>query len=416
LKKFHGLTGLASFLLLAVTAWPAHAGYEYATPTSNCAIRSDVAGDNKNLRIYPGTTRFEVFGNLVDVATTNGHFRFDVSANFSARVVSARTGPENFARGCGAIGSAVIEVSKPVGDATTAANHWIEIRMPTLGDWTRVPITVLPFPNYALTWSEGSLQPGAGSCLLSGDGSFRGDINSTRATIQLPVGHSRDDSACSGQFVELLATPTSNVNGDLPVSSCSISVQGLPAWLTLADPSISCAAPGTPVPIKVNIDALRLRRLSSEAVSRVTVRGGNPDLTSAVATLVVRPNLALMGVTPPSPQVTAGELVDLQLAFLSSPGVVTWRLTRSACFRHENRLSPYYGDAAYQYLTVPAGQTRAFVRIRSVAKGECAGKPIPVQHVFEAWIGDQRVNPNVVNTTTSGYARATISLLAPALF
>lgn len=417
MKNFHGLTGLAAVLLLAVTAVPAHAGYEYATSASQCTTKVDTTGDGKNLRVFPGTTRFEVFGNAIDGASPPDNFRFHNSGGFSARIITRRGGAENLARGCGAIGSAVVEVSKSLANATSTASHWIEFRMP-LGDWTRVPITVLAFPNYALNWSGGSFQTGASFCLMARDGSYNQDLNDTRATIQLPVGHAADSSNCTGQYVEIVAAPNSTVSADLPAGSCTFSVQGVPAWLSLDAGTRSCTSAGSRQRLRLNIDALALRRITTESTSRITVRGGNAALTSTAATLVARPNLArsgFTGVTASPSQVAVGNPVDFQMTFLSSPGVVTWRLTQASCFRTEVPEAPYNAGATYQFFTVPAGQTTATIRVRSVANAGCAAQPTPVQHIFEAWIGDQRVNPNVVNSTAApGYGRTALTLLAPA--
>jgi len=58
--------------------------------------------------------------------------------------------------------------------------------------------------------------------------------------------------------------------------------------------------------------------------------------------------------------------------------------------------------------------TSANIRIRSVNGGGCSDKLAPVIHVFEAWIGDARTNPQVTAVTTGpAYTRVNVSLISP---
>jgi hypothetical protein len=44
----------------------------------------------------------------------------------------------------------------------------------------------------------------------------------------------------------------------------------------------------------------------------------------------------------------------------------------------------------------------------------CTSKLAPTTQIFEAWLGDQRVSPNIVNVTSGPtYTRVNISLLFP---
>ena len=91
--------------------------------------------------------------------------------------------------------------------------------------------------------------------------------------------------------------------------------------------------------------------------------------------------------------------------------VITWRMTTASCFTQAVAQAPYDAGATFQHFTFPAGQTAAVIRVRSVSGGGCTDANHPVTHIFEAWIGDNRVDPQVTAVSSGPkYTKTNVSL------
>jgi hypothetical protein len=89
-------------------------------------------------------------------------------------------------------------------------------------------------------------------------------------------------------------------------------------------------------------------------------------------------------------------------------------MTKSTCFTQEVAEAPYSASAPFQFFRFPSGQTSANIRVRSVNGAGCTDRLAPVTHVFEAWIGDARTNPQVTAVTTGPtYTKTNVALLFP---
>jgi hypothetical protein len=392
----------------ALAATPAYAGVEYVTPTSNCTLKVDVPG-GKPLRIIAGQNiQFEVWGNSVDLADPTNGFRINISSGptggVSASVISRRSGPSNLSRGCGNVGSAVVRVNSPPTLASQVVMT-IQFRMP-FGDWSSQPVTINPFPAITSTWT--SLP---GSCLIK-TGSAEMLNNSTTMVVQLPPGHRQDQTNCSTRITARLR----DTFGDLDITGPAITynVSGLPNFLTAVQ--LSGGNPG----INLNIDIARIRALTGVSNSNITFT--NPLNTARTTTLrlEVRPELGqgfASTATANPTTLTAGDPVDFTVR-LSAPAaanqVITWRMTSPGCFIEANPQSQYNPSAPFQHFVFPQGQQNAIIRVRSRTGTGCTNVNSLVAHIFEAWIGDSRTNPQVTAVTSGPtYTRATIQLRDP---
>ena len=89
-------------------------------------------------------------------------------------------------------------------------------------------------------------------------------------------------------------------------------------------------------------------------------------------------------------------------------------MTQAACFRQALPEAPYSAAAPFQFFRFPQNATSAIIRVLSVNGGGCTNKLAPTTHIFEAWTGDSRTDPQVTAVTTGAtYTRTTISLLSP---
>jgi hypothetical protein len=67
-----------------------------------------------------------------------------------------------------------------------------------------------------------------------------------------------------------------------------------------------------------------------------------------------------------------------------------------------------------RFFQFPANATSAIIRVLTVNGSGCTSKLAPTTHIFEAWTGDSRTDPQVTTVTTGAtYTRTTISLLSP---
>jgi hypothetical protein len=158
------------------------------------------------------------------------------------------------------------------------------------------------------------------------------------------------------------------------------------------------------------------------APSNTTITIANPIATnrSTTLTLQVSPTAGqgFSQVAAANPTSTnAGNPIDFTVR-LSAPAsgsqVITWRMTQSACFRQALPEAPYSAAAPFQFFRFPQNATSAIIRVLSVNGGGCTNKLAPTTHIFEAWTGDSRTDPQVTAVTTGAtYTRTTISLLSP---
>lgn len=403
-----GGAALALAVLPATRAW---AGVEYATTTNNCTTHLAGPGDALKVMAGPGM-RFEVWGNSVDLTNPTTGFKFTGPAGMQASIVTRHSGADNSGRGCGFVGSAVVQVSTS-GTMTSNASASVSFQMP-LGDFSSLPLSIVAFPTLAqATWStSGSLQPTSLPCLVK-TGSISLLNQDTRLAIQLPPGASQDQTTCTSNVIQVKVVPTSFLIVDI-APSFSYSVTGLPSFLTESQ------APPALTPLTFTFNVSGTRALTTASNSTITIT--NPIATNRTTTLVLQVSpttgqgFAQVATANPS-STTAGNPIDFTLR-LSAPAasgqIITWRMTQAACFKQAVTEAPYSATSTFQFFKFPTGVTSAIIRVLSVNNGGCTNKLSATTHIFEAWTGDARTNPQVTAVTSGPtYTKTNISLSAP---
>jgi len=421
--RFRGFTprrdvvlGGAVFTLALLPAARAWAGVEYVTSTSNCT--SHIAGSGNALTVMAGPTmRFEVWGNSVDLTNPSTGFTFTGPAGMTASIVTRHSGADNSGRGCGFVGSAVVQVSTPTG-LTANASASVSFKMP-LGDLSTLSMTIVAQPALSqATWTtNGALQPSTMSCIIK-TGSISTINQDTKLVIQLPPGAAQDQTTCTSNAIALRVHPAATQNPDV-ATPITYNVTGQPSFVSVAQ-SPSPASPFAVPLLTFTFNVSAIRALT--AASNTTITIANPIATnrSTTLTLQVSPTAGqgFSQVASANPTATnAGNPIDFTVK-LSAPAsagqVITWRMTQAACFRQALPEAPYSPTAPFQFFRFPQNATSAIIRVLSFNGGGCTSKLAPTTHIFEAWTGDSRTDPQVTAVTTGAtYTRTNISLLAP---
>ncbi len=413
----NAMLGGVVFALTMLPAARAWAGVEYVTSTSNCTAH--IAGSGNALTVMAGPTmRFEVWGNSVDLTNPSTGFTFSGPSGMTASIVTRHSGPDNVGRGCGLVGSAVVQVSTPT-NLTANASASVSFKMP-LGDLSTLSMTIVAQPalSQAIWTTNGSLQPSTMSCIIK-TGSISTINQDTKLVIQLPPGAAQDQTTCTSNAIELRVHPASTPNPPDVVTAIKYNVTGLPSFVTVSQSPATVSPFAVPL-LTFTFNVSGIRALTAPSNTTITI--ANPIATnrSTTLTLQVSPTAGqgFSQVAAANPTSTnAGNPIDFTVR-LSAPAsgsqVITWRMTQAACFRQALTEAPYSAAAPFQFFRFPQNATSAIIRVLSVNGGGCTNKLAPTTHIFEAWTGDSRTDPQVTTVTTGAtYTRTTISLLSP---
>jgi len=270
----------AVLALTALTVLPAQAGVEYVTAGNCTKVWSSGQGE---FSIIAGpNVRFTVFGNSVDLINRTNGFRVDgAPAGISARLVSLGTA-------CGDLnntGFAVVEVDSPLALASNV-QLTLGFRMP-LGDWSSLPVTIKPFPQFNLTWSVGAGNPNTIGCITK-TGTIERLDQDTKLRITLPAGHQQDQTTCNQ--TRLGTSGISAVVAAVDINPAfRYSVTGVPAFMTATPAETRSSAFGADLFFTINVAGIRSQTAPSN--STITVRSRNPALTRTLILEVV-PNLS----------------------------------------------------------------------------------------------------------------------------
>ncbi len=405
---------LALTMLPAARAW---AGVEYVTSTSNCTAH--IAGSGNGLTVMAGPSmRFEVWGNSVDLTNPSSGFTFSGPSGMTASIVTRHSGPDNVGRGCGLVGSAVVQVNTPA-TLTANASASVSFKMP-LGDLSTLSMTIVAQPALTqATWTtNGSLQPSTMPC-ISGTGSITTLNQDTKLVIQLPPGAAQDQTTCTSNSIGLRVHPASSQNPPDVLTAIQYNVTGLPSFVSVAQ-SPSPVSPFAVPLLTFTFNVSGIRHLTAPSNTTITI--ANPIATNRSTTLTLQvtptPGQGFSQLATANPSATtAGNPIDFTVK-LSAPArahqIITWRMTQAPCFRQAVAEAPYSAAATFQFFEFPANATSAIIRVLSVNGGGCTDRRAPTTHIFEAWIGDSRTDPQVTTVTTGAtYTRTTISLLSP---
>jgi hypothetical protein len=220
--------------------------------------------------------------------------------------------------------------------------------------------------------------------------------------------------------------------GELDVfKTFKYSVSGLPAFLTVTSPE---TRPNVFAGPSFTIDTARIRALTNTSNSTIRIASPNSNRTETLRLTVV-PNLANgfiadAACNPSTLNIEGFSDCTLRLAAASAAGrVITWRMDEAACFRDNPDPSAdpnpatepltagfpsYYSGQAFQHFGFPGGAADAVIRVRSATGSGCANLT-GVPHVFEAWVGDNRTNPQVTAPISGPtYTKTTITIVQPA--
>jgi len=407
-----GGTALALALLPAARA---SAGVEYVTNTGNCTAH--IAGPGTALKLMAGPgVRFEVWGNSIDLTNPTTGFKFTGPTGMQASIVTRHSGADNSARGCGFVGSAVVQVSTS-GTITTSTAASVSFQMP-LGDFSTQTLTIVPYPPLsAATWSvNGALTPSNLPCIVK-TGSITLVNQDNKLVIQLPPGASQDATTCTSNVIQMHVRPASTQDAGIE-PSFKYNVTGLPSFVTESEPVAASAFSAPELDFTFNVTGIRALTATNSSTITIT----NPIATNRTTTLLLQVSptagqgFAQVATANPT-STTAGNPIDFTVK-LSAPArsgqIITWRMTQAACFKQAVAEAPYSATATFQFYAFPANATSAIIRVLSVNNSGCTNRLAPTTQIFEAWIGDARTDPQVT-TLTSGptYTRTNISLVAP---
>jgi hypothetical protein len=408
------LTAVGALALALLPATQARAGVEFVTRTTDCSNHIAGAGNALTIQAGPGMT-FEVWGNSVDLAPTvrTG------GAITGVAIVTRHSGTDNAGRGCGLVGSMVVTVtSNPTITASAAGS--LSFQMPA-GDFSQLSMSVIPFPalNQATWTTSGSLQPSSLPCIV-GTGTITTINQDTKLVIQLPPGASQDQSTCTSNTLTVKVQPGPSTADVAP--SFKYSVSGLPSFMTEGQATAELPPVGATLTFTINVAAIRA--LTTQNNSTIVIKNPFANNRSTTLSLQVNPPAVAEGfsaVASPNPATTgAGNPIDFTLKFsapIPANQVVTWRMTQATCFVSADKIQwPYdpHTTTGFQYYKVPSGVTTTVIRVLSQNNSGCTNKLGPVTQIFEAWLGDQRVTPNIVNAVSGPtYTRVNISLQIP---
>ena len=409
------LTAVGALALAWVPAEQARAGVEFVTRTTNCTVHIAGSGNALSVQAGPAMT-FEVWGNSVDLAPT---IKIG-GALTGASIVSRHSGADNASRGCGLVGSMVVSVTSNAAITANAAAS-LAFQMP-LGDFSTLGMTIVAFPSLTQpTWTtSGALQPSSLSCLV-GTGSITTINQDTKLVILLPPGASQDHSTCTSNVLTVKVQPGSTSSDVAPTFKYSVS--GLPSFVT--ESQATPELPGVGATLTFTFNVAGVRALTTSSTSTITIKNPINTNRSTTLTLQVSPSTVAQGFSAPaSPNpasTAAGNPIDFSLKFAAPTSgggqVITWRMTQAGCFVSADAVQWPYNPTTttgFQYFKAPGGVTSTVIRVLSKNNSGCTNKLAPVTQIFEAWIGDQRVTPNIVNLTSGPtYTRVNISLLFP---
>lgn len=402
--------------LAALSVAAAEAGVEFVAPIGNCGSHVDAIGDGKDLFIIAGqNVQFEVFGQFVDGSDPTTGFRMATDSGAgaaTARIIKRRNGVENTTRGCGLIGSAEVEVDSDV-NLTSNIQRSLFFKMPA-GDESRLQITIKALPDISGTiWTTTNV-----GCIVK-TGTLQKLNQDKKIKIQLPAGHRQDQTTCNQKTLSAQVHPANIGELDILGPTFTYSVTGRPAFLSSSQTGGATNATAHPG-LLFTFDVPGVRALNAPSNSNILIRSPNTN-RSVTLNLEIVPEFAngFTAVASCNPSsLVAGNLTDCSLTLATAPTgtaqPITWRMTTANCFTQAVATAPYDPNASFQVFNFPVGQTTAIIRVRSVNNAGCTSQTTLITHIFEAWIGDFRKNPQVT-TVTSGpaYTKTTIKLQSP---
>jgi hypothetical protein len=180
----------------------------------------------------------------------------------------------------------VVQFDSP-GTLTADAAASVSFTMP-LGDKSRLSITIVAHPTFTATWTtNGTLQPSALPCIVK-TGSITTLDQDVKLTIQLPPGHTQDQTTCTSNTIQVTTKPptVAAVNID---SATKYTVTGLPAFLTASQATAKFPVTGAQIVFTFNVAGIRA--LTAQSTRTIAITDPVATNRSTTLTLVVTPNL-----------------------------------------------------------------------------------------------------------------------------
>jgi hypothetical protein len=388
-----------SLALCALAAPAAFAGVEYVTPTGNCTNKVDQIGDGKDLFIMAGPNiQFEVFGNSVDGSNPTSGFRIATDSgagNVTARIVQQRSGVTNNGRGCGFVGSAVVEVDSP-SNLTSNIQRSLFFKMP-LGDESRLQMTIKALPTFTATWT--SLQNQV-SCIVK-TGSFEKLNQDHKIRLTLPPGSAQDQTTCNQNTITATIVPADV--GELDIAGpVKYTATGTPGFLQANPPT--ALSPGAHPGFNFTLSVSGVRSLTAASNSTIVIASPNPART-ATLNLEVLPGLT-NGFTQPAncnnpltgKLVNAGDLVQCELRLSLAPTngqLITFQAVDRLCFAAGAPGVTYFPSTGVGTTTLTGSGVIFQVPLRVQGGTMSTGQPCAsitgVQQTVKFWVGQRDI-------------------------
>ena len=317
--RWNVMLGGAVFALTMLPVARAWAGVEYVTSTTDCTVH--IAGSGDALTVMAGPSmRFEVWGNSVDLTNPSTGFTFSGPSGMTASIVTRHSGADNSGRGCGFVGSAVVQVSTPTTLTANAAAS-VSFKMP-LGDLSTLSMTIVPHPalSQAVWTTNGSLQPSTMPCIIR-DGFDQHDQPGHQARDPTSAGRGAGSDDVHEQRDRICACGRRR-RRTVPMSRPGIkyNVTGLPSFASVSqDPSSANPIVGAQLTFTFNVSGIR--HLTAANNSTITI--ADPIATNRTTTLTLQvtptPGQGFSQVAAANPSsTTAGNPIDFTVK-LSAP-------------------------------------------------------------------------------------------------
>lgn len=398
---FLGFGGLAFTACLLPDL--SYAAVEFVTPVGGCN-KVDQIGDGSDLILQAGANvRFEVWGSGIDINPSVRVTADDGNAGtVGARIISARSGPQNAVGPCRyATGSVQVEVDSP-GGATQLLQRSLRFRMPA-GDESRLQTSVRPFPKPGWKYNSSWFSEQPDGCLRKGVGSIVKDMQDKRVTITLPAGAAQDTSNCTLRLFTTIVPETTS-SWDIK-RSFNYSISGLPAFFRLYG-TLGAEDPTAPKTVTLEADIAALRSVNS--VRNVTMTVAAPNNRSDTLALVVNPPPVANAFTQAVNcyNVATGSTInvndnfecELRLSQTPPPGgqLITFQAIDRLCVAAGSSAVTYSSVVGGGTFTAPATGTIHKIPLRALggtssAGSPCASQTSPVAHLLKFWIGDRDI-------------------------
>ena len=419
---------------------------DFVTRINQCnGPKIDVTGNNSDLQLQAGTTKFELWNDFIENVDTVSVIQEDNDAGqVSVTLGTRRNGAQNGLRGCPVKGSVEVTVTTSKG-LTANLRRTLVLKKSGESSDHRQGIDVKAIPGFDLAFENTFPVP---ACLVkTGTAAFLD--NNKKLEIHLPAGHRGDHTNCTGPIVLGIAIPNppsldvsddyaytltttvsekrlirkgtagSGIGGlsGITVGLTSfVQVSNAPSFFTVSSVDSRDLDTQGFVPkqiVQLDLNVLNIRALSRQ--TRLVMEAKSPNGKTSSVTLDIFPNnengFAIPASCAPDP-LTAGSLITCRVQ-LAQPAPsdgedISWRLTTAGCFEQAGQAqflpSPGTPDNTQPGVTIaPNANTFDFV-VRANGGGTNCASTAGNSHKFEAWIGTDTTFTSGPKYTTDSFS------------